>query len=225
MAHIERRRIRQADGSGRVRVVTRYRVRYRDESGRQHCETMMRLVDDERRKAEIEVALAGGTCRDPRRGEMRPHGLSCGCPRDMVFDRQPGPGSKPPCRSRSCLASATRRFARSRMVASDNGSPISWPAASRRRRPGRQCSRCASAWMPRSLTIDCSSIPPLPCRSRRSARSPHATYRRVRLSAWSTKCLLSIARWCWSVRTRDFGGEKRQVSADAISTRCAPASA
>jgi hypothetical protein len=32
LAHIERRRICQPDGSGRVRVVTRYRVRYRDES-------------------------------------------------------------------------------------------------------------------------------------------------------------------------------------------------
>ena len=73
MAHIERRRIRQPDGSGRVRVVTRYRVRYRDESGRQHCETKMRLVDAERRKAEIEVALAGGTWHDPRRGEVRLH--------------------------------------------------------------------------------------------------------------------------------------------------------
>jgi hypothetical protein len=32
--------------------------------------TKMRLVDAERRKAEIEVALAGGTWRDPRRGDM-----------------------------------------------------------------------------------------------------------------------------------------------------------
>jgi hypothetical protein len=71
MAHIERRRVRRPDGFGRVRVVTRYRVRYRDESGRQHCETKMRLVDAERRKAEIDVALAGATWRDPRRGEMR----------------------------------------------------------------------------------------------------------------------------------------------------------
>ena len=73
MAHIERRRVRRPDGSGRVRVVTRYRVRYRDESGRQHCETKVRLVDAERRKAEIEVALAGGTWHDPRRGEVRLH--------------------------------------------------------------------------------------------------------------------------------------------------------
>jgi site-specific recombinase XerC len=33
----------------------------------------MRLVDAERRKAQIEVALAGGTWHDPRRGEMRLH--------------------------------------------------------------------------------------------------------------------------------------------------------
>jgi integrase len=60
MAHIERRRIQRRDSSGRLRIVTRYRVRYRDESGKQHCETKTRLVDAERRKAEIEVALAGG---------------------------------------------------------------------------------------------------------------------------------------------------------------------
>ena len=71
MAHIKRRRIQQPDGSGRLRLDTRYRVRNRDESGKQHCETKMRLVDAERRKAEIEVALAGGTWHDPRRGEMR----------------------------------------------------------------------------------------------------------------------------------------------------------
>ena len=63
MAHIRRRRIQQRDSSGRLRVVTRYRVRYRDESGKQHGKTKMRLVDAERRKAEIEVALAGGTWR------------------------------------------------------------------------------------------------------------------------------------------------------------------
>ena len=53
VAHIERRRIRRADGSGRPRVVARYRVRYRDESGRQHCETKMRLVDAERRRPRL----------------------------------------------------------------------------------------------------------------------------------------------------------------------------
>jgi hypothetical protein len=73
VAHIERRRIQRRDSSGRLRVVTRYRVRYHDESGKQHCETKMRLVDAERRKAEIEVALAGGTWRDPPAGEMRLH--------------------------------------------------------------------------------------------------------------------------------------------------------
>ena len=51
-------------------------------------------------------------------------GLSYGYPRDMIFERQPGLGSKPPCRSKFCPASATRRFARSRIVASDNGSDL-----------------------------------------------------------------------------------------------------
>jgi hypothetical protein len=40
-------------------------------------------------------------------------GSSSGTRRDMIFVRQPWPGLKPPCRSRFCLASATRRFARS----------------------------------------------------------------------------------------------------------------
>ena len=48
----------------------RYRVRYRDASGVQHSETKARLVDAERRKAEIEVELAHGTWRDPQQGEM-----------------------------------------------------------------------------------------------------------------------------------------------------------
>jgi hypothetical protein len=73
MAYIERRRIQQADSWGRRRLVTRYSVRYCDESGKQHCETKMPLVDAARPKAEIEVALAGGTWRDPPRGEMRLH--------------------------------------------------------------------------------------------------------------------------------------------------------
>ena len=70
MAHIERRRIRQRDASGRTRTVVHYKVRYRDASGKHHSETKTRLVDAERRKAEIEVALATATWRDPRRGEL-----------------------------------------------------------------------------------------------------------------------------------------------------------
>ena len=87
MAHVERRRILRRDSSGRLRVVTRYRVRYRDESGKQHCETEVRLVDAERRKAEIKVALAGGTWRDPRRGDMRLHEWVEQCyPPDMICE-------------------------------------------------------------------------------------------------------------------------------------------
>jgi integrase len=70
VAHIERRRLRQRDASGRTRTVVHYKVRYRDASGKHHSETKTKLVDAERRKAEIEVALATVTWRDPRRGEL-----------------------------------------------------------------------------------------------------------------------------------------------------------
>jgi integrase len=70
VAHIERRRLRHRDASGRIRTVVHYKVRYRDASGKHHSETKTRLVDAERRKAEIEVALATATWRDPRRGEL-----------------------------------------------------------------------------------------------------------------------------------------------------------
>jgi integrase len=69
VAHIERRRIRR-DASGRTRIVVHYKVRYRDASGKHHSETKTKLVDAERRKAEIEVALATATWRDSRRGEL-----------------------------------------------------------------------------------------------------------------------------------------------------------
>ena len=71
MAHIERRRLQQRDASGRTRTVVHYKVRYRDATGKHHSETKTRLVDAERRKAEIEVALATATWRDPRRGELQ----------------------------------------------------------------------------------------------------------------------------------------------------------
>jgi integrase len=70
VAHIERRRLQQRDAAGRARTVVRYKVRYRDATGKHHSETKTRLVDAERRKAEIEVALATATWRDPRRGEL-----------------------------------------------------------------------------------------------------------------------------------------------------------
>jgi integrase len=69
VAHIERRRIRR-DASGRTRIVVHYKVRYRDASGKHHSETKTKLVDAERRKAEIEGALATATWRDSRRGEL-----------------------------------------------------------------------------------------------------------------------------------------------------------
>lgn len=71
MASIERRESQRRDSSGRSRKVIRYKVRYRDAAGREHAETCHRLVDAERRKAQIELSLGDGTWHDPRRGEMR----------------------------------------------------------------------------------------------------------------------------------------------------------
>ena len=53
------------------RPVVRYQVRYRDHAGKVHTETRRRLVDAERRKAELELELANGSWLDPRRGEVR----------------------------------------------------------------------------------------------------------------------------------------------------------
>lgn len=70
MASIERREARR-DAEGRVRRGLRYKVRYRDAAGREHAETFGRMLDAERRKAQIEVSMSDGTWHDPRRGEMR----------------------------------------------------------------------------------------------------------------------------------------------------------
>jgi hypothetical protein len=71
MTSIERRELQQQDKSARVRTVVRDKIRYRDGAGRAHSETKRRLVDAERRRAEIELELSSGTWHDPRRGEVR----------------------------------------------------------------------------------------------------------------------------------------------------------
>jgi hypothetical protein len=50
------------------------------------------------------------------------------------------------------------RKARSRTLAFDSRSRSSWPAVFRPRRRGKLSLRSASIWLPRSLTIVCSSI-------------------------------------------------------------------
>ena len=71
MASIERHEAKRRDASGRLRKVTKYKVRYRDHDGRSHSETKDRMVDAERRKAEIELQLSDGAWHDPRRGLMK----------------------------------------------------------------------------------------------------------------------------------------------------------
>jgi integrase len=71
VAYIERRQLEQQDKSGRTRSIVRYKVRYRDAAGKPHSETKRRLIDAERRKAEIELDIGSQLWRDPRRGEIR----------------------------------------------------------------------------------------------------------------------------------------------------------
>lgn len=70
MAHVDRRVTDRRDANGRTRRTVRYRVRYRDSSGREHSETKTRRVDAERRKSEIESEMAVGSWLDPRRGDV-----------------------------------------------------------------------------------------------------------------------------------------------------------
>ena len=149
MASIDRREMQQRDKSGCVRTVTRYKVRYRDLTGMLHSETKRRLVDAERRKAEIELELAGGTWLDPRRGEIRlavwaadwlltRHDLRATTHARLAttLDCQVLPkfGSTP-------LAKITNGAVR-------GGSLRCWRAVSRRQRCERRCSRCDSASPP-----------------------------------------------------------------------------
>jgi hypothetical protein len=49
----------------------RYKVVYRDPTGEKRSETLRRRVDAERRKAELELELANGSCLGRSRGEVR----------------------------------------------------------------------------------------------------------------------------------------------------------
>ena len=182
MAHIERRRVRRPDGSGRVRVVTRYRVRYRDESGRQHCETKVRLVDAERRKAEIELALAGGTWHDPRRGEMPLH--------EWVEQWLP---TRHDLRATTWARLETTmqkqvlpRFGDAPLRAITNSGVRQWVSdlltsglsAATTRKAVFALRQCLAAAIAETLH----SIPPFPPRSER------AIYRRPKLNDWLTRC-------------------------------------
>lgn len=71
MAYIEKRTHTRRTPTGGTRAETRYRVRYRQSSGRLRVETFLKSADAERRRAEVELALAGSTWRDPQRGKIR----------------------------------------------------------------------------------------------------------------------------------------------------------
>jgi hypothetical protein len=199
-------------------------VRYRDATGKHHSETKTRLVDAERRKAEIEVALATATWRDPRRGELslaewaqawlptrfdlRP---TTWARLETTMQKQVLPyfGSVP-------LNKITNAIVRE-WVSTLLSSGLSAATTRKAVFALRQC--LAAAIADERVQINPASAVPLP------PRSPRAIYRKARSSVLSTRCLLNTAPLCWSARTPVFAGEKLQVYAGATSTRCAPTSA
>lgn len=147
MAYIERRELEQHDKSGRVRKVVRYKVRYRDHAGKAHSETKRRMVDAERRKAEIELNLANDGWRDPRRGEIR---LSVWA-EEWVKTRHDLRITTRARLEASVSSQVLPRFGTTQLAKISNGAVRVWvaemldtglsPATVRKR-----CSRCASAW-------------------------------------------------------------------------------
>ena len=95
VAHLERRRLRRRDASGRTRTVVHHKVRYRDATGKHHSETKTGLIDAERRRLRLKSRSR------PQRGEILgavsyvlPNGRIAGCPADLIFGQPLGQGSK-----------------------------------------------------------------------------------------------------------------------------------
>jgi hypothetical protein len=226
VAHIERRRLRQRDASGRTRTVVHYKVRYRDASGKHHSETKTKLVDAERRKAEIEVALATVTWRDPRRGELSlaewgnawlPTRVDL---RPTTWARLETTMKKQvlPYFGSVALNKITNAVVRE-WVSTLRSSGLSAATIRKAVFALRQC--LAAAIADERIQFNPACAVPLPT----ERQKPPRFCRRARLSASSTRCPVSIAPSCWSAPTPDSAGEKPQVYAGATSTRCAPASA
>jgi hypothetical protein len=225
VAHIERRRIRQRDSSGRARTVVHYKVRYRDASGKHHSETKTRLVDAERRKAEIEVALATATWRDPRRGELslaewgnawlptrldlRP---TTWARLETTLKKQVLPhfGSVP-------LNKITNAMVRE-WVSTLLSSGLSAATTRKAVFALRQC--LAAAIADERIQINPASAVPLPTERQKPPRylSQSEVERLVDQMPRQYRALVLVG-------APDFAGEKPQGCAGATSTRCAPASA
>ena len=144
MAWIERRELEQPAGGG---PHVRYQVRYRDHAGKVIRETQRRLVDAERRKAEIELELGQRYVARPpsRRGPVsrvggrvgrdsaRPAGHDLGAASDDA-------GAAGPAAVRDHAAGQDHAMRRYGL-----GWPRCWMLACPPRLRGRRCSRCGGA--------------------------------------------------------------------------------
>jgi hypothetical protein len=226
VAHIERRRIQQRDASGRTRTVVHYKVCYRDATGMHHSEPKTRLVDAECRKAEIEVALATATWRDPRRGELGPaEWAQAWLPTrldlrpttwarlETTMQKQVLPhfGSVP-------LNTITNAMVRE-WVSTLLSSGLSAATTRKAVFALRQC--LAAAIADERIQFNPACAVPLPTERQKPPR--YLSQSEVERVVDQMPCQYRASSW--SACTPDFAGEKLQVYAGATSTRYAPVSA
>jgi len=210
MAYIEHRRLEQRDKSGRTKSVVRYKVRYRDAAGKPHTETKRRLVDAERRKAEIELDVGNGLWRDPRRGEIRLEKWAA----DWIQTRH---DLRLTTRTRleiTLKVQVLPRFGSTPLVRITNAAARSWvaemlAAGLSPSTIAKPSSRFANISMRRLLTTDWRSTQRSACRCLRSHLSRRDSSPSRRWSSWSTPCPTSTKPWCWLVPTLVCAGVRR----------------
>ncbi len=198
MASIERRELQRRDSSGRSRTVIRYKIRYRDLAGKEHSETKTRMVDAERRKAEIELDLAGRTWHDPRRGEIRLAQWAA----EWLPTRH---DLRPTTHARLATTLGRQvlpRFGNVALIKITNGAVRTWVAdmlasglsAATVRKAVFALRQCLSAAIAdRRLAINPAIDVPLP--SERSKQPRYLT--RARSSGWLSNSPSGIKRWRW----------------------------
>jgi len=208
MAYIERRRLEQRDKSGRTKSVVRYKVRYRDAAGKPHSETKRRLVDAERRKAEIELDVGNGLWRDPRRGEIRLEKWAA----DWIQTRH---DLRLTTRTRleiTLKVQVLPSFGSTPLVRITNAAARSWVAEmlaaglspSTIRKAVFALRQCLDA----AIADNRLAINPA-CRCLRSHLSRRDSSPSRRWSSWSTPCPTSTKPWCWLVPTLVCAGVRR----------------
>lgn len=211
MAWIERREVQRPGRSGRT---VRYQLRYRDHAGRSHAETFCRLVDADRRKAEIEVEveLVNGTWLDPRRGEVRLAEWAA----EWVETRHDLRVTTW-ARLRTTLArQVLPRFGTTPLIMISNAAVRGWVAEMLDAGLSPATARKAVSALRRCLTAAVADrrIPlnaAVEYRCRRSGPIFRGSCPKPRLNSWPPRCRSGTALWSWSAGTPDCAGARPWV--------------